>query len=346
MQAQRYFSIGERDGYDIVVVASYSEPVAYYDSPGALGWLGLWDGYFEMRDGVAVLITAPWEVMGSCSDTYSWWLDFYPFAADPTVFYDSLSYPATLTIDSHTTVSLHLWADWTNQCQFAFPGSPLPWERAFGNSESADLVDAGLTEIASIGPVDLVRLEWPSQVTGLVNGRYFVRTPYDTLLTTYVVRPPAGDFGSITWRTGHAPTNADGASWRSLGPAAGDTCWDATQFTRELNHIDGDWVLAGTTSDGVAMYAPVAGGNPVALRVYTRMRDKSTDEGWNNTGPWSNFRPWVSDRRVGAETVPPYTYETYEDFLADNALLAYQEPNGAWDLVVRGSAYYSVYECS
>jgi hypothetical protein len=49
---------------------------------------------------------------------------------------------------------------------------------------------------------------------------------------------------------------------------------------------------------------------------------------------------------VKTEEVPPYRYATYDAFLADNALLAYQRPDGSWALVVRGEAMYSVYECS
>ncbi len=344
----RFFSIGERDGYDIVV-ASVDTDYYGFDSTGVTPTLSLWQGVFEMRDGTPVLISHPQEDSGDCSDVFGDNYQNLPaIPTDPAVFYDTLDYPASIAIGPHATLSLRYWLEWTgdSSCWNSYPGEPLLWERTFGDSDVGATIDSQVSAVAGHEPVDLVRREWPSEVTGLVNGMYDVRTPFDTLIPAFVYDPPLGKFGDIVWDAGHEPTSPTKNSWLSLSPAAGDTCWDSTAYSRETHHVAADWTPAGTSSTGVTVYVPVDGGNDVALRVYTRMSDKSSESGWDMIGPWSSVHRFWSSSGVKTEEVPPYRYATYDAFLADNALLAYQRPDGSWALVVRGEAMYSVYECS
>ncbi len=343
----RYFSIGQRNGFDIVVTAQSLEPDSL-DPPGSLGSLHVFGGFFEIRSGVPVQILSPTEEVYACGDDAAYLATYHPeLVVDTEVFYDSLGYPQTIHADADTTVSVYTWADWDSDCVLGPPGIVLPWERDHGSSTVADFVDGGLTEVEGNGPVELTRLEWASEVMGLNNGSYFVATPYGSLIQTYFTQDYLENAEAIAWLSEHSPSDASEFLLQRLAPAAGDTCWDPTQFTREVDHVDEDWLLAGSTPSGIDVYLPVEGGNDIAHRIYTRMSELSTFDGWAGDvpGPWANTYAGPSGRDVKTEPVPPYHYATYEGFLAANSLVSY--PVGEeWFLSIRWEAQYTVFECS
>ena len=98
-----------------------------------------------------------------------------------------------------------------------------------------------------------------------------------------------------------------------------------------------------TDDSGRGIYAPVAGGNRVALAVYARMQDLV---GWDSgQALYAARTPWARNQsRLHEEPTDPYPFATYDAFVDQYGILTFEIAPGVWALAARAMA--DIYECA
>jgi hypothetical protein len=340
--------VGERSGADIValVVSRSANATEYQRFTGDPDTGHIW-GLYEMHEGLPYEVVCPSaRTTDPCSADYFYHPEAYeakPHIRD--VFYDSLTFPASVDVGS--TVLRPLGPEdnyYSNMDSTPYWGNG--WDLIVRRDGTAlpDLGGVTLTPLATFGESRLVRVDAETAISGVTNVLWAIETPFGGLSripSPFYGDRPVGDETTFVWSDGvpHVSENPGETT-----AAVGHQCGAAYVYSHDIDHVDSDWVLAGTAPGGIDLFVPVEGGNRVALAVYTRMRDLSEEV-------YGELYANVHAKRgaaaaVHTDQVPPYNYDSYEAFLADNALVAFQWADGEWFLVLGTEAMHSVYACS
>lgn len=321
----RYLAIGTRGTAQIIVaVASYFEFFSSGYTPHALIE---WDG------STATMVTCPSaRASDRCLDYSTEW-EGPGRVIDPTIHYDSLTYPTAVSPSPGWELQtaplaqlgwvgpVHAYGDANDFPMIA----TSPDERAFLGRTG------GFTTLAELGESRLVEYRQASSVPGLTDVRYGIVTPYGGLIPSESSFSGAAyGVGAVSWDDGadtftHPDAYGDGdeaygarsASLVCFGPD--ETLADGFEATK--------WQRAGTHVLGFPVYVPVAGGNSIAQAVYETMRDHS----WN-------------DQIDGIDLT--YPYATYADFLDARSVFAWDRGDGTWVVAIDAFAANRVYECA
>ncbi|WP_421740365.1 hypothetical protein [Cellulomonas sp.] len=190
--------------------------------------------------------------------------------------------------------------------------------------------------LKSLGALSLVTDEFESYGAQVSSFRFAVRTPFGSLLVLAPGDVPGGDFSAIRWNQGFAPDPSAYESEVAVAPAV-NGCYGA-RFSRDTDHVAAQWRVAGATAEGVRVYVPVEGGNPIA----------STVRSWQEEFSWTMSEP--GDPRAdeygtlhGGDA--GYGFLTDEAFLGAHALYAVEGPAGEWLLALRQGALSVIWEC-
>ncbi|NTW41863.1 MAG: hypothetical protein HGA44_18610 [Cellulomonadaceae bacterium] len=304
-----FFRVGTRGGSAIYVGV---QP----DYAGVLATVG---GLYEIDAAGARLIACPSARTGDPCLRSGYELPSTVVEDDQT-FYDTLTLPTTIDLGDG-------WRFTTTSTQ----GSAMfPYER-YGDG-SALLGERAVDQqvLRSLGALDLVSETAPSDITGLTDVRYGIRTPFGSTIYLDPDDVPGGTFGAIRWDAGLEPTPS-GAGVLATAPGSG-VCFART-FSEESQHVPADWRPAGTTGTGVRVYVPAAGGTALSQQV----------RAWQSDNSWG-LEDLTGAQLNGADA--GYPFPTDAEFLAAHALYALQGPSGEWLLGLRGDAVQVVYECA
>lgn len=325
-----FVEVGERDGYPIVVTVQ----------PGDFGTGG--GRIFEIRDGESwALPCADALESADCSESD---FEFVNFGEnfDYGTRYGSLAFPTTLDLYPEFTLSNSdsPWGDATALLHRVKPDE-------YGNATW--LVRAqrlGEYVLADYGSAEsrLIEVRSPTPITGVQGLEYYLEKPYGVHAKLTI---ESATYAGITWDDGWTPgtiENAYGASpAHFVLPVTGATCWGPAgrgAWSLETAHVDSQWYAAGTTPEGLRVYLPVEGGNPLAEEVFSfqagiesngggtvgYQRSGTLDEGFLRSG------------RVSHDGGGPSQLTTLAEWYDARALIAVELPHGMWLLGIREDA--------
>ncbi len=320
----RYFEVGNLGDARLVVATT-----EYFDA-----FMGGYAVYamFAIDDGGAAMITCPSARGGdSCLDWSSDWEEPGRHL-DPSVAFDSLTYPARVEPEpdwflqparlATTTfaTSIQAFGD-ANE----FPSvATTPDERTFLGRDNR-LV------LTPLGDSTLVEYRQDGSVPGLTDSRFAIETPYGAVIPSESAFSAAyyGQ-GVVTWDDGedtftHAAEFTETGVMEHPVRSASFACFGPDE-TLAVDFDPTEWEVAGSHQLGFDVYLPVAGGNATAMAVWETMRDAS----------------WGGD----IEPSLAYPFDTIDQFLADRSVFAWERPDGEWVIAIDGYAGQRVYECA
>ena len=344
----RAFVVGQRDGFDIVIGLSDVSPEWLKWSTGPIGLESV--GLYEIRDGLAYFVPCPSARSLDPCDPASSNNDVAATPVDWNVFYDSLTYPASASLDGGLVGRLTDGDSDPGGYPGAYPLQAFDLLAAFEPDAFSPLGTPTTTTLATLpGGSAVVRVDLPSNITGVTNAIYGYRTPFggefylDPHESNQEYAPPF--VSGLDWNASASPPTtlplADDGFYAI--PAAGYQCDSGIVFSIDHTHTSSEWRKVATDDRGRSIYAPVAGGNRVALAVYTRMQDLV---GWD-TGKdlYGALAPGtVGESRVHGEPTDPYPFATYDAFVDQYGVLTFEIAPGVWALAARAMA--DIYECA
>lgn len=237
-------------------------------------------------------------------------------ARDEATFYDSLTLPHEIDLGGGYVVT-------TTRTT-----SGPHFRDVYGVQGEGTLPSRSLVPLGSLA---LVTDEFESYGPQVTSFRYAVRTPFGSLVVLASEDLPGGHFTSIRWNPGFAPEPSAGEGETSISPGV-NGCYGA-RFSRDDEHVDAQWQVAGATAEGRPVYVPVAGGNPIA----------STVRAWQEENSW-RYPDDGSGVVTGVDAGYPFASDA--SFLSARALYAVEGPTGDWLLALRQSALSVIWECS
>lgn len=319
-----YFQVGSHGPADIVVAVP-----AYFDY--FTGGYGVY-AMFEVTPGDARMLQCPSSrETDACFDWSDDWIepgrDY-----DYVTTYDSLTYPErveplpgwTLEI-AHTASSNYLQAIQAYGEASEFPGiATTAGERQFLGRDGSRI------EVLAMGESMLAEYRRPAAVPGLTDSRLGIETPYGAVIPSQstFTAPYYGQY-AVTWNDGvdtweHPDIFAGGLTTYPVR-SAGLACFGPDEtLADDLDPTE--WEVAGSHVLGMDVYLPVAGGNDLARDVWETMRDES----------------WGED----IDPALAYPYDTFDAFLDDRSVFAWQRPDGEWVIAINGFAGQRVWECA
>ena len=312
-----YLDVGDYDGRDIVVAVDERFELDSYVAIRGLFTVG----------GDSRLLTCPSaRTTDPCQDVPEDLAE--DVVVDPDTFFDTLTYPSSFEVfDGYVVTTAHS------------VGDPLPHESMLGDGNflleppAADTVvdpraAADARVLASFGPVDIVQFEWNATgLPGLTNLTYGLRSPYGGVFQFRASDVPAGSFNQIVWDDGTLRRAASHYEGDDNVVAAGSGFCFPGHFSIDAGHVDAQWERAGIAPGGIEVFVPIDGGNLTASASRTTMED------------WSFGWDWETGEEI------PYPYANDAAFLAANALISVQRPDGVWLLGLRPDATNLAYEC-
>jgi hypothetical protein len=319
----RYYEVGARGDATIVVAVP-----AYFDY-----YSGGFTVYamFEITDAGARMITCPSaRLLDSCLDWSTDW-ELPGRSLDNTTRYDSLTYPVEVQPVAGWVLKTARLAgsDWVSQAHAfgdanAFPGITL-------SPEDIDYLGrSDRREIVALGDSILVEYRGEADVTGLVDSRFGIETPYGAFIPSESAMTSQwyGE-GAVTWDDGvetfthPSPWDDEPIAWPVV--SASLACFGPDE-TLATAFNPSQWEQAGTHRLGGDVYLPVSGGNAVSAAVWQTMKDNS----------------WGADIEPALE----YPYATVDAFLEARSVFAWERPDGEWVIAMDGFAGQRVYECA
>ncbi len=344
----RAFVVGERAGFDIVIGLSSLDPEWHHPDASPSGVVGVL--LYEIRDDVAYEVPCPSaRTTDPCDPSLEYGgVRSGPMASD--VFYDSLTFPTAIALDRGLIGRLTSGDSDPGGYPGGYPMTGLGL-LAEATPDAFEPYGAPTSAILSTlpGGATVVREEVSSNITGVTNALYAVRAPFGGL---FVIDPnvPTYDDGSfvlsgVAWEpSATAPSVLpidDGRFW--VYPAAGYQCDLGIAYSIDHTHAASEWVKVATDDLGRDIFAPVEGGNRVALAVYTRMQEIRGWEGGADlyAARWPIIR---GESGLRAEPTEDYPFATYEEFVDQYGVLTYEIAPGTWAIAARAMA--SIFECA
>jgi len=282
------------------------------------------DGLYEVVGDQVTLIACPTSP-DRCSSPDEAYLAGKGITLDRTTRYESLTLPTAIRVSPTFGVTT------TATLGRNYPGVYGDGGFLVGTSPLGYEIETESRTLREIGAARLVELRATTSgvVPGLTPVQYAYITPLGTAFLLDSQDVAGADVDAFQWDDGVGRPSANEYQRGSVAPGAKQCFW--SQLAIEADHVDADWVAAGTAPDGRRVHVPVPGGNATSRAVFAHERD--TSWGW----------PEGAEEMVyGAEVYPL----TEQQFLDQHSLYAVQGPDGEWLLGLRQDASATVYECA
>ncbi len=320
----RYFEVGNLGDARLVVATT-----EYFEA-----FMGGYAVYamFVIDDGGAAMITCPSARGGdSCLDWSSDWEEPGRYL-EPSIAFDSLTYPARVEPEP----------DWFLQPARLATTAFATSVQAYGDANQFPSVATTAEDryflgrddrivLTALGDSTLVEYRQEGAVPGLTHSRFAVETPYGAVIPSESAFSAAyyGQ-GAVTWNDGvdtftHAAEFSDTGVQQTPVRSASYACFGPDE-TIVAAFNPSQWQVAGTHRLGFDVYLPVAGGNAISQAVWQTMRDAS----------------WGGD----IDPSLAYPFDTFDQFLADRSVFAWERPDGEWVIAIDAYAGQRVYECA